>query len=572
MKIFEQIDNRKFRLQKSVWKEEDRFSAICIGLEEETEFSFVGDVQNVWPEALKKFLFHVFTSIYSADSLAYKKSIFLALNGMYKPIRTELRDTFLSNTGYEKTLYKHQENAIVEMIPHKFNFLSFDMGLGKTISSATLSKMLKIPRTIIIAPAGVKWNWYHDMTDDWGFDPIYWTILDAKKSKCVYAFMERFVVINYEMIEKHWAHLIRQDVGHIIIDEVHNLKNHKTRRHKQAARLVAHFDEARVTMLSGTPITNRANDMFAYFKLANHPLGNNESYFMRRYIQRSSGFKGKIIGAKNIDELSMRQSNFMIRKKAEECLDLPKIIVNKYYIEESEITQEYYDVLEEMYQNKLAISEAKETKGISQIENAVTDNVHSLNRILATSKAKKIIELIDKILSEGRKVLVFATYKAALSALEEHYIGKCVKIDGSVGSHKRDVLIQKFKKDPECTVFLGNVKAAGVGINLVNSSDVIFMNFPFTPDDLEQPQKRAHRIGQVRPVNVYYTIVKNSIDAHIFGIIVDKSQDINAILDKGKKGVISYGNIMNKVFNQLLTNYAKDKGLKQIEDAEYSEV
>jgi SNF2 family DNA or RNA helicase len=98
------------------------------------------------------------------------------------------------------------------------------------------------------------------------------------------------------------------------------------------------------------------------------------------------------------------------------------------------------------------------------------------------------------------------------------------------------------------------------------------MNFPFTPDDIEQPQKRAHRIGQKRSVNVYYTIVKNSIDEHIYDLIIDKSTDINSVLDKGKKGVVHYGNVENKVFNKLISQYAKDNNLEAIVDSKFTEV
>lgn len=920
-------------------------TAACVSLEQESDFAFVGDIRQVWPEALHKFLYHVCTDLFYPKNKAYKDAVMLMFRNMYVAYRKYLMDSFFGRINYDekvgKQLYKHQQAALVLMLPHKYNFLSFDMGLGKTITSATLSKILGIRRTIIIAPAGVKWNWYHDMTDDWGYDPLYWTILDAKRNKCIYGFAERFVVVNYEMISKPWVwqHLTKNEVGHIIIDEcfpyytpvltdkgelfigdivenaidcsvlscdlssnelsfqkieayrgqkrkteyvkikhekgelictrnhkiyveevgfkradqlldgdrvrilqegklkeiqrkknckilfkkmlngitlkrrrmekkafsrasegsskknkdlrvvqskirnnsvfknqilfiklfckmedestgdkkinngsanvrekvrgnqaftqkeskygkrifrkneekksnvkprdskkgersikrknifiswrqrkankattgvtqrnwfangtrnkhkrcksefqkfaeslqsgscsywkqnsnrsgwkfpqneemeisgqtenrsfecvrvesveilerrsgqrvdevcgtdkVYNIqvaknknyfargvlvsnchlaKNHKTRRYGNVSRLVERFPKARVTMLSGTPITNRINDMFAYFKLTGHALGNNESYFKRRYLERSNGEKGKIIGAKNIPELTVRNSNFMIRKKAEECLDLPPLIINKYYLEDTEITDEYREVLEDMYKTKMALSETGDAKTVGQLEMQMDSNVHSLNRILATAKAKSIIELVDKIRSEGRKVIVFATYKSALAALEEHYKHHCVKIVGDVDSHKRHVLIEKFKNDPECFLFLGNVKAGGVGTNLVNSSDVIFMNFPFTPDDIEQPQKRSHRIGQTKPVNVYYTIVKNSIDEHIYKLIVDKSNDINYVLDKGKKGVVNYGSVTSKLFRSLINQYAEDNNLRKIEESEFEEV
>ena len=569
-----QINEHCFSVVKGHWTHEHLMTAESVGLTVANSSTLTGDVRKVWPDALHKFLWHCCTDLFAQKNKSYKEAVMMMFRNMYKSYRGYLKDSFFPRINYARPLYKHQENALVNMLPHQFNFLSFDMGMGKTITSATLSKILNVRRTIIIAPAGVKWNWYHDMTDDWGYDPLYWTILDRQRSKCIFGFAERFVVVNYEMISKPWVwhHLTKSEVGHIIIDEVHLAKNHKTKRYKNVEKLVQFFPKARVTMLSGTPITNRINDMFAYFKLAQHPLGKNESFFKRRYLDRSNGDRGKIVGAKNIEELTVRNSNFMIRKKAEECLDLPKLIINKYYLEDTEITDEYKEVLAEMYKTKMALSEAGNAKTVGQLEMQMDSNVHSLNRILATAKAKRIAELVEKIHSEGRKVIVFSTYKAALSALESIFVDNCVKIDGSVDSHKRSVLIEKFKKDPDCFLFLGNMKAAGVGINLVNASDVIFMNFPFTPDDLEQPQKRAHRIGQKRPVNAYYTIVKNSIDEHIYNLIVDKSEDINYVLDKGKKGVVHYGQVMSKLFKTLINQYAEDNNMKKIVESEFEEV
>ena len=77
------------------------------------------------------------------------------------------------------------------------------------------------------------------------------------------------------------------------------------------------------------------------------------------------------------------------------------------------------------------------------------------------------------------------------------------------------------------------------------------MNFPFTPDDLEQPYKRAHRIGQTEKVNVYYTICKETIDETIFNIISDKTRDINELIDAEKSGVVHYESIPNRVFKDL---------------------
>ncbi|MFN5418036.1 MAG: helicase-related protein, partial [Flavobacteriia bacterium] len=104
----------------------------------------------------------------------------------------------------------------------------------------------------------------------------------------------------------------------------------------------------------------------------------------------------------------------------------------------------------------------------------------------------------------------------------------------------------------KCKVFLGNMKAAGIGINLVNAKHVIMMNFPFSPEQIEQAQKRLHRPGQTSTVNVYYTVAKGTIDEHILGLVAEKAEDINELIDGNNKAIIKYGNLPQMLFKKLL--------------------
>lgn len=563
MRNIEFINKFTLRFNKP-WNDEERDVARCIGMVVEDDL-ITADTRTVSPHAVKDFIMFAFPTIMMSEREAFfKKSLFGQLREIYTEIYTDFTENYYSKANYDRELFNHQKQALSLMIHRQYNLLSFEQGLGKSITSATLSKVLKIPRTIVICPSGVKWNWYHDMTDDWGFDKFLWTILDAKKSKSVYAFHERFVIVNFEMIEKHFAHLTKFNVGHIIIDECQKIKNTKTRNYKGVDKLVKRFPKARVTLLSGTPITNRVNDIFSYFKLCHHPLGNNYSAFLNKYtISKGSRSGSKVIGAKNVDELRLKISNFMIRKKAEECLDLPDLLIKKYYFEMGDIKGEYESLIEDLYQRKKELDEASSNQEKAQIRVKIKGNIHTLNRVLATSKVQNVIPLIDGLVEQGEDVIIFSGYRDPIHALERHYGDSCVKVIGGMDAHQKSESIRKFTKDPDCKIFLGNFKAAGVGINLVNSSHVIFLNFPFTPDDLEQPYKRAHRIGQTKNVHVYYTIVKESIDEHIFNMIVDKTKDINSILDDGKDGVVHYNQIPNDLFNRLVGDYEKKNNIEQ---------
>jgi len=308
----------------------------------------------------------------------------------------------------------------------------------------------------------------------------------------------------------------------ILVSNCHLLKNHHSLRFKSVIKILEQFPDAKITFLSGTPIKNRVNDVFAYLKLIGNELGQSYKKFLDQYTIKTNNRGGeRVTGGKNLQDLYVKLSNFMIRKTKEECLDLPDKIYFSYKYELDDYQDEYDKIIKEL-------SELKDYKGLS-------GNLHSLNIITSKAKIPGIIELAEEILLAGKKVVIFGGYKEPLAMLESHFGNKCVKIDGSVDSWSRDQLVRRFVDDPECTVFLGNMISAGVGINLVNASDIIFLNFPFTPSELYQAIDRCHRIGQSNSVNVHYTFCDESIDGYIHDIIVSKELDINALIDQGKE-------------------------------------
>ncbi len=600
-------DRYTVKFHKPIWNDNEMELAACLSISFK-DGCYICDIRLTNKKALIEFLNACFPSIMlSNDSAQFRGQLFPQLKKMYSDLYQEFLDTHYSKLGYDLDLYDHQKEAIAEMMYRKVNLLAFEQGLGKTNSAASISKILKIKRTIIICPTLVKWNWFEDQTKKWNYDPLLWTILDAKKSKCLYAFlMERFVVINYEMIEKYFKYLTKSNVGHIIIDEAHMVKNVGAKRTKSVIKLIKHFPNVRVTLLTGTPYTNRIIDMYAYLKIADHPLGKSITRFKDEYAISTSMRGGKIVGAKNVDDLRAKISNFMIRRKASECLDLPDLIIKNFYFDVGELSKEYSDKLDEIPVIKNEIDDLKDPIEILEEENnikriefneiqeslskedrevyqtipelselrsvrkklkmKVKGNIHTLNRLASESKVQPIIKLIDSLHEQGKKVIVFSGYTNPLLMLQEHYRDKSVLINGSVGAHKRQGLIDRYKSDPNCNVFLGNFKAAGVGINLVNSNHVIFMNFPFTPDDLEQPYKRAHRIGQKEKVHVYYTLGRGTIDERVYEIIKDKAGDINSLIDDNKN-VVNYGSLEGQLFKSLIAEYHKKKGIVTNEDA-----
>ena len=429
-----------------------------------------------------------------------------------------------------------------------------------------------------------------DLCNDWGFNDMFFTVLDS--NKCMYSIMhERFVIVNYEVITKFWKHLTMQDCGHIIIDECHYAKNHASGRSKNVQKLIKAFPNARVTLLTGTPVTNRVTDLFAYLKIARHPLGNNFKFFKDQYALG----KQKITGVKNADDLRLKMANFIVRKKTEECLDLPELRINKYYFDmEDEHVKEYNEYMETLYDLETRVNElnhkinlakdkklflTKEEKRDIQVElrelrMKKSSSIHTMNRICATSKVPNIIELAETMIGQGEKVIIFSGYTDPMNQIKTHFGDRATLIDGKVPAKKRQMYIDRFIEDPNCNVFIGQFIAAGIGINLVNSTKTIFTNFPFTPDLIEQPMKRSHRGGQTKDVDIFFTIIPDSIDEKIYQIIQSKGDDINQVIDHDKSDKMEYGSIENKLFNSLFKDYEKEKGITEsvISEEEFTKV
>lgn len=430
----------------------------------------------------------------------------------------------IMNRPGQKFPYQYQD--LVEMYPRQHNLLAYDMRTGKTIMATTLSLLDKTSVTLVVCPGVAKFtSWFNDLTEQWGFDPSHFTIYDSKKKNCRKAFDERFIVVNYEMLHSVMDEILKKSIKHIIVDEIHRVKETTTRSFKKLKEVVSHFPSARFTGLSGTPIANRVDDMFAYFNLLNHPLGVSKTHFLKTYCIMYNSKGGKKVGkAKNHEDLSVKLSNFMIRRTQQECFDImPKQIV-KHMVDSGDFREEYDRMIEEV--------------SLQKNHAALNGHIMAINNLTSMVKVSEAISICQEVIEYEKKVVIFCSFTAPLRELEKQLaemgIGT-VTIDGSVDMAERGDIVKRFHEDPECKVFLGNMKAAGEGVDLSAASDIIFLNYAFTPKDMEQPAERCTSMKKLdKIVTIHYLMAQDSIDVILHDIVVDKKMDINAIIDKGK--------------------------------------
>lgn len=442
---------------------------------------------------------------------------------------------------YGNKYYAHQVEGTRFAYFNRCTFLAFQMRLGKSIISASLSRLFNIKRTLIICPAVAKMGWFNDLTSQlWGFNPLYFTVLDAAKSRTFMGFQERFVICNYDSLDKFMPYLLKERFGHIIIDEIHRCKNRNSLRFSNVEKIVHHNENPKLTMLSGTAIPNRFNDLYSYFKLTGHHLGESYKKFTEDFTIKTNNRGGeKITGAKNIADLKLKMSNFMLVKEMSECFDMPEDVISRYTFQMDDYRAEYDKIIQEM-------TEAKELSRLN-------GHIHSLNLIITKAKIPGIILALEEIIAETGKVVVFGTYKEPLQMLQDYFKERCLKVVGGVSSFDRDRYKTQFHNDPTIEVFLANYEAGGEALDLSVSNDVFFINFPFTPRELNQAKFRCkHPEKRDQHLRIHFTFCEDSLDEYIYeDIILDKERDINALLHDGRD-VIEREYITEKLIKKLL--------------------
>ena len=410
--------------------------------------------------------------------------------------------------------------------------ISDQMGLGKTAQALAYLQLHKELRpAIIVCPASLKYNWRNEC-EMWLETNDTIEIINGGK---VHKLEADITIINYDLIKKWETTIIDDEHQVIIFDESHYVKNQKAAR-SIAAKNIGSKVPHRI-LLTGTPMLNRPNELWNQLQILD-PTTYTDKNFFRWHLKYTDATKGEygwdFSGASNLDELSENLKHIMIRRTKDQVLpELPdkrqsSIIVpitNRKDYRKAE--SEFFAWVAE----QKGIAAAKRASRVEQLT-----KIEYLKQIAATGKLRSAIEWISDFLESGEKLVVFATHKATIHAIEREFGNIAVKIDGSVGGEARQAAVDKFQNDPKVKLFIGNIKAAGVGITLTSASDVIFLELPWTPADLEQSEDRVHRIGQKNAVNIYYLLGDRTIDENIATMLASKKKVIDGIMNEKNGG------------------------------------
>lgn len=472
------------------------------------------------------------------------------LNDFWVPKASLIKDNTVKNVVVDYTKYttrppmEHQKESIQKLVENKKFILADDMGLGKTTSTIIATLETGAKKILIICPATLKINWKREI-ENYTDRPIY--IAESKN----FSTEHDFVIINYDIIKnfhdvkkKEDSKILESKFDLVIVDEAHYIKNAQAQRTKLINDIVKNID--RLWLLTGTPMTSRPIDYFNLLSLVDSPVAKNWMAYVIRYC---SGYQFKVgakkvwnvMGSSNLEELRDRTSGTILRRLKEDVLDLPDKIISPVYLRLK--SKEYENLMGEYYE--WYRSNPEESKSLTVQFTKLT----KVRQVIANEKISQTIELAENIIEQGKKVIIFCNFTDSLNQIVTHFGKSAVKIDGSMSKPERQRSVDEFQENEKIKVFVGNIKAAGVGITLTAGEAVIMNDLSFLPSDHAQAEDRAYRIGQKNNVLVYYPLFENTIEGLIYDILIAKKHVIATVMGDNLESADYVEEIMNRINN-----------------------
>jgi SWI/SNF-related matrix-associated actin-dependent regulator 1 of chromatin subfamily A len=465
--------------------------------------------------------YHIWGKIFSGETL----------HDFWMPKSALLKDNEVKNISIDYGKYthrppmEHQKEAIEKLVRNKKFILADDMGLGKTTSTIIAALETGAKKVLIVCPASLKINWQREIAN-YSDRTVY--IAEGKK----FSDEHDFVIVNYDILknfhdtkDKEKSEIMKINFDLVIMDEAHMISNPQAQRTKIANDIASKSN--RVWLLSGTPMTSRPMNYYNLLNLVDSPVAMNWMAYAKRYCNGFQFSVGKrkvwnVTGASNLEELRERTSTHILRRLKEDVLDLPEKIITPVYLrlkskDYEELMGEYFNWYDQNPEesSSLTIQFSKLMK---------------VRKVIAQEKINNTIELAENIIEQGKKVIIFTNFTDTLNQIYNHFGKSAVYLDGSCSKFHRQNAVDEFQTNDKIKVFVGNLKAAGVGITLTSAEAVIMNDLSFVPAEHSQAEDRSHRIGQKNSTSVYYPLFENSIEGAIYDILNRKKKIISTVM------------------------------------------
>ena len=488
-------------------------------------------------------------------------------------------------------LYPYQKEGVEKALNMNSNILLADeMGLGKTPQACVYLKYKKdsLP-ALVICPASLKQNWQNELKR-WAEIDSY--IIEGKAPQ-YYSdeFLKKYPVfiVNYDILGSEdkderraenerlrkakeqglkvkkkvlpvygWCdEFVKLGFRTIIADEVQYIAETDTMR-SRAVKQICDSGMSKKLFISGTPYETKTSQFFSALNILDRKHFPSKWKFLKRYCNAIKGFWGWTFnGLTNAEELHELISRIMIRRYKKDVLSqLPPKIRSVIPLTVSAIDRAKYDDIDRQFEDDIRNGKKSHKDQIGHISH-LKQGAYEAKKKAVISWIKDYLELTDN------KLVIFIYHHSTYDSLMNEFSSISVGLTGKTPAKERQKIVDRFQKDKKIRLFIGQIKASGVGLTLTEAPATCFVEFGQSWVQHEQAEDRVHRIGQkADSVMAYYLILDNSIETDIMASLNDKNKNIKKVLNDEDAGDLFSSDDFN---DDILSRYKSRKNLSLCE-------
>ena len=470
-----------------------------------------------------------------------------SIYGLPENLAKEIEDECYFPDGLLCELRRYQEWGVKYILHQERVLLGDEMGLGKTVQAiATMVSLRNTGGThfVVVCPASVIENWCREIRKH--------SLLTVTKvhgtgrSAALRSWLQTggvavttYETTGYFKLEDNFRFTL------LVVDEAHYIKNSGAKRTVNVKKVGMHAE--RLLFMTGTALENKVDEMVALIQILQPNVASQVKGM--EFLSSAPQFREKVAPV------------YYRRKREDVLTELP---------EKTEV-KEWCTLLpeEEMaYEQAILGGHYSDARRVSW-------NIDDLNN---SSKARRLLEIVEEAKGEGRKVIVFSFFLDTIRKISLLLGRQCLNpINGSVSPQRRQEIIDEFDKAPDGTVLVAQIQSGGTGLNIQSASVVIICEPQFKPSIENQAISRAYRMGQTRKVLEYRLLCENTIDEKITDLLEQKQKIFDAFADKSAAAQESleldkksFGNIIDEEIKRINakneSSKIRDNGLQKAGD------
>jgi SNF2 family DNA or RNA helicase len=452
--------------------------------------------------------------------------------------------------------YTHQVNAFNFAIglvgeERKGAAILADMGTGKSLMTVAVAGAMHesgaAKKLLVVCPKSIVGVWEEEFGK---FADYEYTLAvlggDSCKRIDVIRHMSgaglQVIVVNYESCWRLEPEIFKWKPDMIVCDESSKIKNPQAKQSKALHRLGRN---TRFNMiLTGTPITNSPLDFYSQYKFVDESIFGSSFYsFRARYAIIGGYGNHQIVGYRNMAELVTKAHSIAFRVKLEDAVDLPPYIDETRLVGLEPRAKNIYDGIDRDSYAELTSGEVTTRNILTRLLRLsqctggfIRDDADGIVQEVSRAKLDALEDIFDECESQEKKIVVFARFLPEIEAIERLLRKRKTEyscIHGAITDRAEQV--ERFQKDPNVKVFIGQLATTGMGLTLTAASVAVYYSLDFSYANYQQSRARIHRIGQTKKTLYVHLVAKGTVDEKIISALQHKGDIATLLVDEWRK-------------------------------------